>query len=66
MRIISLLIVVVVIAFAVMKFTDVIENDQYDVGYSQNPKAIEEQVNQSVSDYQKKLDDALKNSGSDQ
>ena len=66
MRIVSLLIVIVVIAFAIMKFTDIVENDEYDVGYSQNPQAVEKQVNQAVSDYQKKLKDALNKSGSDQ
>ena len=66
MRIVSLLIVIVVIAFSIMKFTDIVENDEYDVGYSQNPKAVEKQVNQAVSDYQKKLNDALNKSGSDQ
>lgn len=66
MRIFSLLALLIVLAVAYFQYSSNIKGSGYSASKTLRTDEIKDQINESVSDYQKKLDEALKNSDSGQ
>ena len=62
MRIFSFLALIIVLAIVLFQYSNNIEGTVYSVPGELKTDQISEQVDKTVSDYQKKLDDALKQS----
>ena len=63
MRIFSLLALIIVLAILMFQYSNNIKQSGYGESGAFKTEEVEKQVNDSVSKYQKKLEDSLKQSG---
>ena len=63
MRIFGFLAMVIILAIVLFQYSNAIKGTGYNEKGTLKTEEVENRLNQSVSDYQKKLDESLKQSG---